>query len=186
MGNPKLHKPVKLIMSIIFKNTFSYEEAKCEVQNNFGELDFEYKLLFFNYTNYYEKEFGPNLFRRIISFKSLIKPEILPDIKIFTNSIEKKMAKIEENKTKRVVNLDPGYVDENKLILATTKNFSHRIYIRDGIFEEVTLYFSSKKFNAFPWTYPDYKSEKYTAIFESIREIYKKQLKTLDYKNNLE
>lgn len=186
MGIQKPHKPVKLIISIIFKNIYHFDEAKSEVTKKFGEIDFESELLPFNHTNYYEKEFGSNLSRKIISFKNLIKPEILPDIKIFTNNIEKKMANIEKSILKRVVNIDPGFLDENKLILATTKNYFHRIYIRDGIFEEVTLYYSNKKFNGFFWTYPDYKSETYTSIFDSIRKIYKNQLKTLDYKSPLE
>jgi len=116
---------------------------------------------------------GKDLKRKFISFQKLIPPPRISEIKLFTNGIEKRFAKV----NKRRINIDPGYLNSAKLVLATTKDFSHRIYLRKGIFAELTLFYEDKKFHPLKWTYPDYCSQPYYDILNRIRDIYVEQIK---------
>lgn len=172
MGSIRKPRLVKLIIGFIFKDETVLRKAESILKRHFGEVDFESKVLPFIHTDYYEKEFGTGLSRKFIVFKRLIPPETLARIKIFTNKIEEKYSR----ESSRVINIDPGYVDLAKLVLASTKDFAHRIYLGSGIYAEVTLSYHDKAFNAKEWTYPDYKTPEYLKIFESIRESYSKQI----------
>lgn len=172
MGNVKKAAPVKLFCSFFYGDASVFQRAKeicCEI---FGKTDYESAAIPFTHTGYYEKEFGKNLMRNFVSFENLIMPDALADIKIKTNEIEEKL-KGGEN---RAVNMDPGCVALSKLVLATTKDYVHRIYVGKGMYAEVTLYFKDGTFQSFPWTYPDYKTQEIISIFNHIREIYKLQL----------
>lgn len=163
----------KLIIGFIFKEEAALNKAKSILQKRFGKIDFESQTLAFNHTTYYEKEFGKDLKRRFISFKKLISPSDLPEIKIYTNRVEKKLS----SGLSRLINIDPGYLDLAKLILASTKDYKHRIYLERGIYAEVTLFYENKSYRPWEWTYPDYKSSEYIAIFNQIRDIYARQIK---------
>lgn len=173
MGKISNPPPVKLISGLIFKETKDFERCKKTLKKIFGDIDFESKLLPFDLTDYYKEEFGTGLSRKFISFKKLIRPERLAGIKATTNKIETRFSL----KQRRLVNIDPGYVDMAKLVLASTKDFSHRIYLNKGIFAEITLSFQEKSFRPREYTYPDYRTEDYIAIFNRIREIYAGQIK---------
>ncbi len=173
MGKISRPSPAKLTIGFIFKEPSVYNKAKIILEKRFGGTDFESQTLSFSYTDYYEAEFGRGLKRRFASFKGLIPPEGLPKIKIFTNKVERKLS----NGGPRLINIDPGYLNLAKLILASTKDYSHRIYLNNGIFSEVTLSFKNKSFRPLEWTYPDYKTAEYIAIFNQIRQIYAKQIK---------
>ncbi|MCX7927975.1 MAG: DUF4416 family protein [Candidatus Omnitrophica bacterium] len=163
---------VKLFCGIIFSDNFYLEKAKRLLIRNFGIIDFESQILPFNYTRYYEAEMGGGLKRFFVSFKKLIHPKKLAFIKRRTNLIEQKLSV----GGRRSVNLDPGYLDKAKVVLASTKDYCHRIYIGKGIFAEVTLRYVHKSFQPWDWTYPDYKSKEYLSIFSDIRALYVKQL----------
>lgn len=150
------------------------EEAKNILRKGFGKIDYESQALAFRHTDYYETEFGKNLKRKFISFQKLIQPQNLAKIKIATNIIEKKLSR----NGLRSINIDPGYLNMAKLILASTKDYKHRIYLDKGIYVETTLFYQNKSFHFWEWTYPDYKSADYIRIFNQIREIYAKQIKT--------
>jgi hypothetical protein len=150
-----------------------FEIAEKILMRKFGPIDFSSPVFDFNHTNYYEKEFGANLKRRFISFKKLINAADLWKTKVITNKLEKRFSK----DSKRQINLDPGYISQYNLILASTKNFSHRIYIKNGIHEEVTLIFIDKAFTALPWTYPDYQSKECVDVFIKMRDILNSQLR---------
>ena len=172
MGKTKKHTPVKLIVGFIFQEKTILKKAEAALRRNFGKIDFQSETLVFNHTDYYKKEFGNNLLRKFISFQKLVNPETLAEIKLSTN-------KIEENFSKsglRRINIDPGDLDLSKLVLATTKDYSHRIYLKKGIYAEVTLFFKSKRFQPWPWTYPDYRTGEYAGIFNEIRNIYARTL----------
>lgn len=173
MGTIKKHPPVKLIIGFIFKEENIIDKAKSLLEERFGKIDFISQTLPFRHTDYYENEFGKNLFRKFISFKKLIQPSILPKIKIITNRIEKKLS----SHTRRQINIDPGYLGLAKLVLATTKDYKHRIYLNQGIYAEITLFYQDKTFKSWEWTYPDYKTPEYIAIFNRIRDIYAEQIK---------
>lgn len=168
MGKIRKVSPVKLITGIIFKDEDLRIEAEKALRRRFGQLDFESEIMNFDYTDHYEQEMGKNLSRKFISFKRLIKPEKLAGIKRFTNNLESRFSL----GGKRKINLDPGYLDANKLVLATTKDWGHRIYLGKGIYAEVTLYFQNKTFKSWEWTYPDYRGEDYIRIFNALRKDY--------------
>lgn len=172
MGKVFSYPPVKLIAGFIFNDEKAFSKAKTILVKRFGEMDFESRVLPFTYTDYYEKEFGAGLKRVFVSFKKLVPLDRLARIKIITNSIEDRLSV----KKRRTVNLDPGFVDLAKLVLATTKDFCHRIYLDKGIFAEVTLYYKDKSFRHWDWTYPDYRTPEYIQIFNHIRELYAKQI----------
>jgi hypothetical protein len=138
-----------------------------------GKIDHKSPVYEFTFTNYYGDEMGEDLKKQFLSFEKLIMPDQLADIKNSTNEIEAEYS-IEG---KRTVNLDPGYLEESKLILASTKNYSHRIYLKDGIWAELTLSYASGKFVTHPWTYPDYQTEPAYDFLRKTREIYISQLR---------
>jgi hypothetical protein len=167
--------PVKLITGFIFNDNDYFLAAVKILERKFGETDFQSQVLPFIYTDYYKQELGEGLKRSFVGFRRLIRPEHLPGIKIFTNKLEQRLSR----KKKRRINIDPGYLDHSKLILATTKDYSHRIYLSRGIFAEVTLSFQNRTFAPRDWTYPDYKTDAYIKIFNQIREIYDRQIARL-------
>jgi len=171
MGKTTKHNRVKLIGGFIFKEERLLNKVRGLLEAKFGDIDFESKALDFKYTDYYKKELGTDLKKVFVSFKRLIEPQSLPQIKILTNKIEKKFS----IGLTRQINIDPGYLELSKLVLATTKDFKHRIFLDNGIYAEVTLYYGNKSFRPWEWTYPDYKSNEYIEIFNQIREIYYQQ-----------
>ncbi len=174
MGRIKEPKPVKLISSMFTADLELLEIARHKLSEIFGPTDYESQLLPFDHTSYYAAEFGEGLMRTIIAFAELIDPGRLAEIKRLTNDLEMNWAR----EGKRRINLDPGYVSPAKLVLATTKNHGHRIYLGQGIYAEVTLRYRNKTFRPWEWTYPDYASPPYIAIFNHIRELYLAQLRS--------
>jgi hypothetical protein len=134
----------------------------------------------FDYTDYYFPEMGKPLWRKFISFTKLIPPDDIAEIKSYTNRLEKKFSQKKKNLLCRKINLDPGYINAAKLVLATTKDYSHRIYLKKGIYAEVTLSYFNKKFNPWPWTYPDYQSKEYQGFFAKVRSVYLDQMRCLE------
>ena len=168
-------KKCKLFFGLIYSSDKIYKNAKKSLLKKYGAIDLESQALEFSYTDYYREEMGSNLKRRFISFKKLIDPTGIVDIKHFAIKLEKRYSILK----KRRVNIDPGYLNEAKLILSTTKDFSHRIYLGGKIFAEVTLIYQRRKFNNLVWTFPDYRSMTYKDIFLKIRTLYKEQIKKL-------
>lgn len=175
MSQPQSPEPVKLIASVLSNNTKVLHATVVALVDKFGSVDYISSILPFDYTNYYEREMGSSLLRRFIAFDRLIKPDTLPDIKLTTNTIEESFS--EEGK--RNVNIDPGYVSQSHLILATGKAFTHRPYLRDGIYADLTLIYRHNAFEPLQWTYPDYGGEKIRELLQIIRKKYLLQLKQL-------
>lgn len=149
------------------------QELRERLEKEFGPVDYRSAALDFSWTHYYDGEMGDGIKRWFYSFDRLISPVDLPRIKILTNELEVKWAESGNRK----VNLDPGMIDLNRLILATTKNVGHRIPLTDGIYAEVTLLYMRKNFHSLPWTYPDYQSPEYIEIMKKIRTLYREKLK---------
>jgi hypothetical protein len=173
MGEPTTPKPVKLIVSAFAAGDVLLAQARETLVAEWGTIDWESPLLPFDHTDYYESEFGPGLVRRIWAFERLVDPGTLADVKLRSNALEVRW----NADGRRKVNLDSGYVSLAKLVLATTKNRGHRIYLGSGIYAEVTLYYQNGAFRPWPWTYPDYASVQYCALFSEIRERYAAQLR---------
>jgi hypothetical protein len=175
MGTAREPQPVKLIASLLTGDPDLLAGVKEALSQAFGPIDFESELLPFDHTNYYAPEFGPGLQRQIVTFAGLVDPGDLPAIKRKTNEMEQATAP----DSSRQVNIDPGYVSLAKMVLASTKNHAHRLYLGEGIYGEGTLTYQRGRFRAWPWTYPDYASDRYCALFDQIREMYKAQLRAL-------
>jgi len=134
----------------------------------FGPIDMASSLFPFNFTTYYDDEMGIPLFRRLIVFKPLIKQVDLVGIKLYTNALEHEYSK----DGKRSVNIDPGYLLQERFVLATGKNYSHRIHIGEGIYADLTLVYTKSRFKPLPWTYPDYASENIMTFLTQVRKKY--------------
>lgn len=131
----------------------------------------------FDQTDYYQAEMGDDLQRQFVGFDLLIRPGQLPDIKRQTNALERRIAAdCALPDGFRAVNIDPGYLTLSKLVLATTKDYSHRLYLDQGIYAEVTLHYESGTWRPWPWTYPDYADGRYTPFFVELREHLKQTL----------
>ena len=174
MGTLIEQLPVKAIIGVLTAEPAILPTVYERLIEQFGPLDYTSELLPFTSTNYYEAEMGHGIQRQFISFKNLIDARTLADKKLFTNQIEQDFS--DENTLRRRVNLDVGYICMAKLVLASTKDNAHRIYLSDGIYAEITLRFYRKTFQPWEWTYPDYRSPVYIAIFNHIRTIYREQL----------
>lgn len=172
MGQIRAVSPVKLLTGVITAGLNLLEEVKKCLEKEWGPADSESAILDFIYTRYYEAEMGSPLYRQFFSFQNLIDPGALATIKVFTNSLEGEFTR---PGGKRQVNLDPGYLAPAKLVLATTKDRSHRIYLGQGIYAEVTLLYYRGQFEPLPWTYPDYRTEAYRNYFARVREIILRQ-----------
>lgn len=171
----KVHSPlpVKFICGFIYANEKKYQETKRLLKKRFGPTDFESQKINFDFTDYYYPEMGNPLTRRFLSFKKLRKAESFVEIKLYCLKLEKKFAV----NLRRQVNIDPGYINEAKLVLTTTKDFAHRIYLNKGIYAEVTLLYLKNGFLEISTTFPDYRTQRYKEIFFDIREIYRRQVK---------
>ena len=169
MTCPQEPKPVKCVASVIYSDPHAYKQALSLLQKKLGEIDFIEADFLFTFTDYYTREMGQPLWRSFFSFKTLISRETLVSIKLFTNEIENNLAKEDGRRT---LNIDPGYLTDSQLVLATGKNFSHRIYLGQGLFGDLTLMFKHNQFQAFPWTYPDYQKEPIRSLLLKMREHY--------------
>jgi hypothetical protein len=181
MGQINTPLPVKLIAGILTSVPEILPEAEGLLIEAFGPIDTRSELFPFDWTHYYDAKMGSPIYRCFISFAGLIEAPAIAEAKIKTNEIESLfLAKYPA--ILRPINLDPGYLEQSKIVLASTKNFFHRILISKGIFAEVTLHFQDGRWCAFPWTFPDYKSEQYHLFFTSLRNYYRQQLSDAGFK----
>ncbi len=168
--------PVKLIMGLIFAPDALTMAVRRQLEATYGRIDLETTSLPFVWTRFYEREMGSTLLRQFWSFEALIAADALADIKRQTNAMEQTFA---GHGGQRRVNLDPGYIDLAKLVLGTTKDQQHRLYLGQGIYAEVTLRFTGGRFVPWEWTYPDYRTLEYLAFFDAVRRRYRQQLTAL-------
>jgi len=170
MGQIKPAPQGHLFLAIMSESDNRRKVALDEVQTRFGEILGAGPLFSVSdFTNYYESEFGRNLKKQFFIFKQPINLENAHQIKVWTNRIESQFVDNSGGRSHRQVNLDPGYLEPSKLVLFSTKNFSHRIYCGDGVFAEVTLIYEHGQFKILPWTYPDYYWEKNLEFLMQIR-----------------
>jgi hypothetical protein len=172
MGEAREPQPVKVFVGILTAATSVLARLQGSLEEQFGPVDCESELLEFAYTDYYEPEMGAGLKRKFWGFSRLAVPDALVDLKLFTNRVEQALA----IDGKRTVNIDPGYLTAARVVLASTKDFSHRLYLGKGIYGEITLMYQKKRFQALPWTYPDYRSEAYHQYFRELRRVYMAQM----------
>ncbi|MFN2267111.1 MAG: DUF4416 family protein [Desulfonatronovibrio sp.] len=175
MSTPQIPSPGKLILSILSsKWDIFWPGLLQELEQEFGKTDYISDEFLFTQTRYYDQELDTPIFRRILSFTNLIPLDGLADTKLFINSLEQRFVQNE----KRTFNLDPGIITLERLVLATGKNFTHRIYIGKGIWADLTLIFTKKDWKTLEWTFPDYASEDIKKHLRTIRNNYQQQLST--------
>jgi len=153
MSLPQEPLPAKLILGLLFHDFAVRDKALEALFRDFGPPDFLTAPHPFGYTSYYDEEMAPDLVRQVCSLLNLVPPERLPDIKLATNQLEVELSRA----GKRTINLDPGLLSEERLILATGKNYTHRVYLRNGIYADLTLIYQKGAYHPLPWTYPDYR-----------------------------
>ncbi|HDQ00474.1 MAG TPA: DUF4416 family protein [bacterium] len=175
MGEINIPVDVKLFIAVTFSDESVFEKIKLLLEEQFGKIEIQSAIFTFNFTHYYDKEMGTGLKKQLLGFCDLIRPESLPEIKVMTNKIEDQF----KHGGNRKVNIDPGYLSAAKVVLATTKNFDHRLYLGKGIFGDVHLRYRQKKFHFNPWTYRDYKSMLVIEFLTRLRRIYMKQYENL-------
>jgi len=170
MGKPEAPQPVKLICGILASDQQCLEAAQKALRDLFGPTDFVSPVWPFTQTDYYNQQTGPAIVRNFLAFEQLIDPGRLAAVKHQTNTLEQQLAEQLQTSWPRPVNLDPGYLEPAKLVLASTKNFSHRIYIGQNIYAEVTLMFHKGGWRSFEFTFPDFRGPLYHDFLNQVRE----------------
>jgi hypothetical protein len=170
MGQAITPQPVMLFVGMLTGEVSLMDKVSGILQDSFGPLLHQSEDLPWNYTGYYSEELGQKVLRRFLFFSNLVDPGRIAQIKIATNEIEWEYSRPGKEKPLRHINLDPGYIDAPKVVLATTKDYAHRIYLGEGIYAEMTLSFVKGGFQPLDHTYPDYRSEETIALFNRMRE----------------
>lgn len=168
MGVPKQPKKALLFVATLFSDPAVYDETCAQLESLYGPIIMESPAMPWDYSEYYGEEMGEKLLRRFIFFESLIDEGMLAGAKIATNEIEQRLAV----DRKRRINLDPGYITQAKVVLASTKDYSHRIYIGQGIYAEVTLMYTKKQLQKGFFTYSDYLDERTLRIITLARKLF--------------
>jgi hypothetical protein len=167
---------VQLICSLFSSEEGLVRQCLTDLEELFGPTDWVSPALFFDRTRFYEKEMGWPLHRRFAAYRDLIRPDAIVEAKIKTQELEERYAL----GGKRRVNVDPGYLSLERLVLATGKNYTHRIYLSKGIYADLTLVFQRGTFRGLEWTYRDYASPEMIEVFNGIRERYKARLRGIE------
>ncbi len=165
MSDPKSPAPAKLIAGFLFRSFEVQRKALSLLSDRYGPLDILTEAEQFTYTSYYDREMGEGLYRQTASFLRLMPWEELVSAKLFTNELEKQFL----HDDRRTVNIDPGLLSEERLVLATGKNFTHRIHLKSGIYADLTLIYQKGAYQGLPWTYPDYNAPLLLHFFNALR-----------------
>jgi hypothetical protein len=175
MSTPSEPDRVKLVVASTYREIKILDQVMDLMSENYGKIDFIGDEYNFHFTDYYRDEMGEGLKKRIFSFRELIFPETIREIKWFTHKLEKRFS--EENR--RLINLDPGYITKDNFLLTTFKKSPHRIYIGDNVYAEIELIYENAEFSVLKWTYPDYRAKEVINNLNSIRGLYLSQLRSL-------
>ena len=172
MGRQSSFNKVNLFTGIIFNDQVDQTDVIGQLGKIFSRVDLTSEVFKFNFTDYYCSEMGNILKRQFVSFEELISPEQLPEIKILTNKIEMELSR----SGKRMINLDPGYLSDANVIIATTKNYYQRVPLTNGIYAQMEYVLKGKDLKILEWTYPDFRSEDYMEFFRKMIPLYKKKI----------
>lgn len=176
MGTVKFAEKAILFAGLLYSRKVEEDYLYSNLQENFGKIILTSKSFKFTESSYYEKEMGDELTRVFVAFNSFIDMEQIVDIKLKSNSVEQKIFSLNG---RRNTNIDPGYLTNSKVVLATTKDFQHRIYMNNGIYAEVTLRYLKGNFIPWEWTYKDYKRPETIDFFNDLRKFYRIKINDL-------
>ena len=175
MALPVEPEPVKLLVAILWANANALQLVLKRTVEFWGEIDFLGQDYLFDMTDYYESEMGRPLFRRLIAFRQLVSPGMLVEVKLACNGLEDQF----RESAGRQLNLDSGYLDHNKMVLASAKGLGQKIYVAQGIYADLVARFRQGRFQPFEWTFPDFKDGRYDEELTNIRGLYLQQLRNL-------
>lgn len=173
MHKRELNPVAKLFFAALYRDGVDFERAAAMLSERFGPADFVSRPFDFDETDYYRSEMGDGLKRSFISFEGLVSPSALVPAKLFAEEAEALFSR----GGGRAVNLDPGYVDFAKVVLASFKAAPHKLYLSDGVYADLTLLYSKGAFRPFDWTFPDFRSGRYHASLLRMRDLYKERLR---------
>ena len=176
MAQPRPFAPVKLVCGVIYKDGGLYGEVRRRLEAEWGRVDSESPAYAFDLTGYYEDEMGGGLLRRFLSFEALVPPESLPEAKLRAIELEA-LIRQERGVLGRPANIDPGHLTASALVMATAKDFAHRIPLAKGIYAHLEFLFTRTGVRTLDWTYPDLRRQPPQAYFRAVREIYLRQLR---------
>jgi hypothetical protein len=176
MADPRVQNPVLLVVASFSRHPTALMWGRSRLEETFGPVGLPSPVLIFNQTRYYEPSMGTDLRKQFLAFASLVDPAELAGIKLHTNDLERQLAAKGSYEEVRPLNLDPGLLSLGKFMLATTKDQAHRIYLRAGIFAEVTLRFEHGAYEPWPWTYADYREPALHNYLLEARGYYKQRL----------
>ncbi|HKB41669.1 MAG TPA: DUF4416 family protein [Gemmataceae bacterium] len=177
MSEPRPVVPVLLVVAAFSRHDNALRWGRERLEETYGPVGLVSEPFLFNQTGYYERTMGQNLRKQFFAFERLVAPDCLPDVKRHTNDLEANLAATHTFPEERPLNLDPGLLALGKFLLATTKDQSHRVYLRDGIFAEVTLRYHAGAWEAWPWTYADYRLSEVHAFLKQARDFYQGHLR---------
>lgn len=178
MSHPKKPQPVLYFLAVMEREKDFFEGIKDYFTSSLGMVVIKsHTFDFSTFTSYYEQEMGKPLWKTFYFFEHLKEPDFLVELKHECYSLERQYT---DSEGKRRINLDPGYLNLAKVVLATFKDYAHRIYLGSSVFAEVTLIYREGSYQDLPWTYPDYKEPAHKAYFNKARAYYKERLSKLD------
>jgi|SRR5262245_56775065 len=176
MGTPREPKPAKFFVALLSSSQELLSQTENDLTGLMGQIDGRSAVLPWNVSVYYEREMGSRLLRCFVGFSSLLPPDAVAELKLKTQLVEDRYR---NSAGARRINIDPGYLDVHKAVLASTKNASQRIYLHSGIYAEATLFYDNGHFHGLAYTYRDYLWPEALAFFSELRAAYLKQLKQL-------
>ncbi len=179
MGRPRAVEPVLLIVAAFSRHFGAIAWAREHLELSYGPVTLTSPPFSFHHTDYYAATMGPELRKQFLVFRDLVPPESLAEIKLHTNALEQQLAVSGRFPDARPLNLDPGILDLGKFLLASTKDQAHRIYLRDGVYAEVTLFYRAGAFEPWPWTYADYREPSVRAFLGEARAYYRSLVRGL-------
>lgn len=161
--------PVKLFTGMLSSDPGIFEAAAEPLVAEYGPVDLRSEPVPWDHTGYYREEMGAGLLRCFLFFERLADPARLAGMKQLTNRIEERFSRVSGGPLHRRINLDPGYITEAKVVLASAKDFAHRVYLCDGIYAEVTLHFHGTLYQPVETTYPDFRTMRVRELFTKAR-----------------
>lgn len=176
MAESRQQDPVLLVVAVFSRHSDALIWARARLSTEFGPIGLAGPEFSFHQTRYYEATMGTPLRKQLLAFEKLVAPDCLPEVKLRTNELEMEQARTATYPEPRPINLDPGILSLGKFQLATMKDQAHRIYLRDGVFAEVTLRFEAGAYEPWPWTYADYREPAVGEALREFREYYKKRM----------
>ncbi len=176
MAEPKAPWPSLLVVAAFSRHPQALDWARRRLESLYGPIAQASEPFSFHHTRYYEATMGPNLRKQLLGFQNLVPSDCLPEVKGQTNSLEAELTAGGQFPEARPLNLDPGLLQLGKFLLASTKDQAHRIYLRDGIFAEITLRYQEGEYVPWPWTYADYREPALHGFLLELRDYYRSQL----------